>query len=414
MTPQYPEMQRMARYFKEKSPRAKIIVGGPHPSALPIETLQENPDIDFLCKGEGERTFEEFLDCLSGKGDFTSVAGLYLRTKDGIVFTTPRGLMNARELDDCIVDWETILKHGVYFQKVLYNTELIPVLPIITTRGCPFECTFCDEGNIWERKPRSRSVDSVINEMVFLKDKYAIYDFNILDDTFTLNKKRFTELCKKIASLNIRFRITARVKSVDPDMLLELKLAGCQTVAYGVESGDNSVLQRMKKHQTVDDVRHAFKITREAGLQSYALCMVGNMGEDFFAVTKTRDLLRQIDPDFFSVSLMTPYPGSANYSECIRNGWILHKDWKLWVPSVMKTTGYTPPGRTDVMTPNEMLKAYFYMNRFAMQKRFGKKYGRFYPLKPAFYLNEIFPRIKTIGIRTFIKYLSSLLVRGRS
>jgi radical SAM superfamily enzyme YgiQ (UPF0313 family) len=413
MTPQYPEVQRIVRRFKQRRQGAKIIVGGPHPSALSKETLQDNPDIDFVCKGEGERTFKEFLNCLGSDGDLSTVTGLYYRTPKGIVASPPRRLMDARELDECVMEWDAILKHRVYLQKVLYEENLLPVLPIITTRGCPFECTFCDEGNIWERKTRSRSVENVVNEVAYLKDKYKVHDFNFLDDTFTLDTKRCKELCEGIAPLGIRFRITARIKSVTPDVLAGLKRAGCQIIAYGVESGDNAVLQRMKKNQTVEDIKNAFKMTHVAGIPSLALCMVGNMGEDFAAVRKTRALIEEIKPDHFTTSLMTPYPGSANYAECKCNGWLLHNDWALWVPSVMKTANYTPPARTDTMTPEEMLKAYFYMNRFVLLNRFRRKYGRYYIFRPRFYSKEIGPRIKTIGIGSFVGYLSKLLKRGR-
>jgi len=321
--------------------------------------------------------------------------------------------MPASNLDDYWVDWEAIFKHGLYFQKILYTEAPVPVLPIITTRGCPFECTFCDEGSIWERKTRSRSVENVITEISYLKSTYGVKDFNILDDTFTLNKERCAEICERLVPLDIRFRITANTKSVNPEMLKGLKNAGCQMIAYGVESGDDAVLRRMKKNQTVNDVKYAFRITREAGIPSFALCMVGNLGEDFAAVKKTLKLIEEIEPDFFSSSLMTPYPGSQNYAECDRNGWILHHDWERWVPSVMKTKGYTPPARTDMMIPSEILDAYFFLNRYVLLNRFRKKYGRLYPFKPNFYVNEILPRIRTIGINSFIGYLTKLIVRNK-
>lgn len=411
MTPQYSEMQRKVRGFKHRRSDAVVIVGGPHPSALPVETLKENPEIDFVCKGEGERTFEEFLSCLHGNADFSSVNGLYYRKDGEIKSAPPRILIPASDLDKFCVDWESILKHGLYVQKTLYSKEPIPVLSIITTRGCPFECTFCDEGSIWERNPRSRSVDSVIAEFEFLKSKYGVKDFNILDDTFTVNRERCAEICERLVPLDIRFRITANTKSVNPEMLKGLKRAGCQSIAYGVESGDNEVLRRMKKNQTVDDVKYAFRITREAGIPSYALCMVGNIGEDFTSVIKTRELIEQIEPDYFSSTLMTPYPGSRNYADCLKNGWVMHHDWERWVPSVMKTKGYTPPVHTDKMTADEMLKAYFYLNRYVLLNRFRRKYGRPYFLKPNFYINEIFPRIRTIGIGSFVGYLSKLMLR---
>lgn len=413
MTPQYPEMQRAVKKFKERNHLCTVIVGGSHPTALPMETLDENPGIDFICKGEGERTFEEFLTCYRNRAEFSVINGLFYRDNGKIAASSPRSLMPAADLDNYEVDWETIFKHGLYIQKILYSEVPVPVLPIITTRGCPFECAFCDEGNIWERKTRSRSIENVINEVTFLKSSYGVNDFNILDDTFTLDRTRCAEMCERLAPLSIRFRITANTRSVSPEMLKGLKRAGCQMIAYGVESGDDAVLRRMKKNQTVEDVKYAFRITREAGIPSFALCMVGNLGEDFPAVKKTLKLIEEIEPDFYSSSLMTPYPGSYNYTECVKNGWILHHEWERWVPSVMKTKGYTPPSRTDKMTTDEILKAYFYLNRYVLLNRFRNKYGRWFFLKPNFYINEIIPRIRTIGISSFINYLTKLMVRGK-
>jgi radical SAM superfamily enzyme YgiQ (UPF0313 family) len=322
-------------------------------------------------------------------------------------------LMPAEDLDAFTVDWETILRYGPYIQRVLYSEAPIPVLPVITTRGCPFECTFCDEGNIWERRARSRSVANVVGEVEHLIKTYGARDINILDDTFTVNRSRCMDICDKLIPLNIRFRITANIKSVTPELLQKLKAAGCQMIAYGVESGDNEVLRRMRKRQTVDDIKQAFRITREAGLPSFALCMVGNLGETFASVKKTRDLIREIDPDHFSASLMTPYPGSANYAECSANGWIQHRDWARWVPSVMKTKDYFPPSRTDTMDGNELLQVYFFMNRFALLNRFRKKYGKAYFLRWSFYRNELFPRIANIGLGQFLAYFGRLVFRRR-
>jgi anaerobic magnesium-protoporphyrin IX monomethyl ester cyclase len=413
MTPQYPSMQEAIALFRKKRPGARIAVGGPHPSALPRETLQENPEIDIACKGEGEQTFDELLIALSEGHPLADVKGLFFRTQKGIVATSSRALMPAENLDSYPVDWEMILRHGPYIQRVLYSETPIPVLPVITTRGCPFECTFCDEGNIWERRARSRSVSNVIEEITYLIKTYGVQDFNILDDTFTVNRARCMEICDYLIPLKIRFRITANIKSVTPELLQKLKLAGCQMIAYGVESGDNDVLRRMKKRQTVDDVKHAFRISRETGITTFALCMVGNLGETFDAVKRTRDLIREIDPDHFSAALMTPYPGSTNYAECSRNGWILHRDWSRWVPSVMKTTNYVPPSRTDTMDTEQLLHAYFFMNRFVLLNRYRKKYGRFYFLKANFVGNEILPRIRSIGIGPFLAYLGRLFFKKR-
>ncbi len=411
MTPQCFEAARKIRMFNELTPHAKIIVGGPHPSALPMETMREMPEVDYLCKGEGEKTFEDFLRFLAGKERIEQINGLFWREGEAVRANTPRELMDQVELDSYPVDWEKIMEKGPYPQKLPYTPEIVPALSVITTRGCPFECTFCDEGSIWNRRVRMRSIDNVIGELTFLARKFNVRDFDILDDTFTLNKARVADFCRKAEPLGIRFKITAKTKTVDAGMLAALKGAGCQLIGYGVESGDEEVLKKMKKKQTLEDIRRAFDLTRKAGIASYALCMVGNIGEDMEAVRKTARLIGEIRPDMFSCSIMTPYPGSENYKICNKNGWILHHEWEHWVPSALKTKGFRPVARTDKMGPAELIKAYYFMNRYVLKARFRRKYGRFYAVRPLFYRNEFLPRLKTIGPRAFSKHFMDMFVK---
>lgn len=412
MTPQYYEVSKVVSKFKTWTPASAIIIGGPHPSALPEQTLQEIEEIDFLCKGEGEQTFEDFINYLSGKVDLESVNGLFYRRYGKVSANAPRQLMSSEELDHYSVDWEKLMGYGPYMQKLVYLKTTEPAAPVITTRGCPFECTFCDEGNIWQRKVRMRSIDSVIGEVKYLNSRFKVEHFNILDDTFTLKKSRVLELCHRIAPLNIKFRITATTRTVDAEILEHLKKAGCQLIAFGVESGDDEVLKRMKKRQTVADVRRAFELTEDANIPSYALCMVGNIGEDMDAVKRTATLIEEIKPDFFACSIMTPYPGSENYKTCKAQGWILHHEWEWWVPSVLKTKDFRVVSRTDKMNKDELIRAYYFMNRRVLIDRFKKKYGRAFLLSLAFYVNEILPRLKTIGYRTFLSYTMNIFLKN--
>jgi len=409
MTPQYYEAFKAIKRFKELTPQAKIIVGGPHPSALPEDTLKEIKDIDFLCKGEGEKTFEDFLDFLKNKKSLNDIDGLYYHEKGQIFSNRLRELMSKEELEEYRVDWNKILEYGPYKQKLVYTDKIERALSVITTRGCPFQCTFCDEGNIWQRKARMRTIESVIDEIKWLHRNFKTNHFNILDDTFTLNKSRVIQFCNKITPLKIKFRITAKTTTIDKEMLQNLKEAGCQVVAFGVESGDENVLRLMKKKQTIADIKHAFKLTHEVGISSYALCMVGNIGEDMNAVKKTAKLIKEIKPDFFSCSIMTPYPGSENYKICKKNGWILHYNWEHWVPSVLKIKNFKVVSRTDKMDDKDMLNAYYFINRSVLFNRFTGKYTNFFFFNFRFYINEVFPRVKTIGVKSFLLHFINVI-----
>lgn len=408
MTPQISDAKKAIEHIKNKIPSIRIIAGGAHATALPHETLKEIEQVDFLCKGEGELVFSDFLHYLKDQMPLESIAGLHYRRNGEIVSNEPRELIGEQMLEEYSIDWEKLFHYGPYRQKLSYRDEIHPVFPVITARGCPFSCTFCDEGNIWQRKVRMRSIENVAGEIRYLIDTYKSRIFNILDDTFTLKKARLLEFCSQVSSLNIRFRITARVNTIDEEILSALKGAGCELIAYGVESGDDEVLKGMKKQQTVEQIENAFRLTRQAGIYSFALCMVGNLNEDYRAVKKTCDLIKRIRPDLFSCAIMIPYPGSENYRICEKNGWILNHDWQQWVPSLLKTDNYRPVAKTGAMDERQIMKAYYFMNRLVLQRRFAFKYGRFFILNRQFYLNELYPRIKTLGLNTFLRHLKNL------
>jgi anaerobic magnesium-protoporphyrin IX monomethyl ester cyclase len=397
MTPQYYFAQSAIRFVKKRNASCVTVLGGNHASSLPVQTLQELPELDYLCAGEGEKTFAEFLSMIqSGRPE--QIDGLFHRHRDEIVVPAPRALMSSEELDQLPNPaWEIMLEHGCYREKINYVQKPVDVFAVITSRGCPFECTFCDEGTLWKRRVRSRRISTVVSEIRFLIDRYGARHFNLLDDTFTLAPRRVKEFCDAVRSLNINYRITAHVNTVTPDLLNDLASSGCKLVAFGVESGDQGVLDAMKKRQTLDTVRRAFEMTNRTGMMSYALCMVGNIGEDFTAVKRTESFVKAIGATLFSVAVMTPYPGSVNYETCTRNGWLLHKDWKRWTPSPIRQKKWEPVARTDKMDRKQIVKAYYYLSRRFMYIRFRRKYGQWYWANLHFWRAEVAVRLKSIG-----------------
>ncbi|MBF0275482.1 MAG: radical SAM protein, partial [Nitrospinae bacterium] len=318
MTPQYFHCQKAISLVKDMFPHCKTILGGPHASALPDSTMKEIEKLDFLCVGEGEKTFKEFLLALNDQQEnFDDIKGLFWRKEGKTVFTGERELMKEEELDALpMAAWDVIFKKGLYFQTINYVNKPVPVFSIITTRGCPFECTFCDENSIWKRKVRERKIAHVIEEIKYLKETFHAEHFNVLDDTFTLKPKRVKEFCGRVKQFNLSYRITAKVNTVTQEMLYDIADSGCKLVSYGVESGDEEVLKIMKKKQSLEAVKKAFEMTKKTGMVSYALCMVGNIGEGFNEVRKTAEFVKHIKADLFSAAIMTPYPGSENYHIC--------------------------------------------------------------------------------------------------
>lgn len=411
MTPQYIKTQRAVEDFRKRFPRAKIIIGGPHPTALPAQTLTEFPGVDYLAAGEGEKTFAEFLEFMEGERDIESINGLFYRKNGEVVSNPPRELMTREELNQAAVDYEKLYEHGPYKVKLSYTDYVGPGFTFITARGCPNKCTFCDEGNIWKGKVRMRDIDSVVEEVEYLVERWGAKYFNILDDTFIMSTRRVKEFCERVKPLNIKFRITSTIRGMNEEILAALKDSGCELIAYGVESGDNEVLRIMKKRQTTDEIKETFAMTKKYGILSYALCMVGNIGEDMDAVRRTAALIKEIEADLMSCSIMIPYPGSENYRVCKENGWLLHTGWENWMPSVLKTKDFAVVARTDKMDADEILRAYYFMNRTIVTTRFRHKYGKYFYIMPDFYINEIMPRMKSIGPAAFLRHAARMFAR---
>lgn len=414
MTPQFGKVRTAAVTIKAICPKSAIIVGGSHPTALPVDTLRAIPEIDFLCVGEGEKTFTEFLDAFSLNGSVIKdpIAGLYVNNASGDITTPPhRELMEASQLDSYLSfpAIDMMLKYGPYIQNPHYIDELVPLYAVLSARGCPFECTFCDEGNIWKRKVRERSLDNVLTEINYLIDHYGARHFGIIDDTFTLKHERVYDFCRRVAPLGIRYSILGRVNTVDAKLLQALKESGCGSVGYGVESGDEKVLELMKKRQTLDQVRQAFKLTHEAGLMTYAFCMVGNIGEEWESINKTARFVSEINASLFSAPIMIPYPGSENYRICESNGWILSKNWDDWVGSANNIKNWHPVSRTDTMDAETLKKAYYHINHLFAFNFFRRKFGKMYYLNPNFYKTVVLSRIKSMGLIGMIRQTINLL-----
>lgn len=412
MTSQYFAARKDISMFREKVPSAKIIVGGAHPSSLPEDTMQENPGIDFLCVGEGEKTFEEFLQKYASGQGVAGVRGLYFRNDNRVVGNEPRELMSEAELIALpMPSWDIVYRDGLYYGRPVYSSSDVPVFPVMTARGCPYRCAFCDEGTIWKRKLRYFDVERCVQEIAYLYHELGARHFNILDDTFTVNPKRVEMFCNLIKEnqLEIQWRVTAKVNTVNLEMLKTMAASGCLLIAYGVESGSQKVLDRMHKQQTIDQIHKAFALTKKAGLLAFALCMVGNFGETFEDVKKTARLLADINADIYSCSIMTPYPGSENYRLAMENGWIQHLDWEQFVPTPIRLRNYRPICRTDTMSGEEILKSYYYLNRYLLLKKYRIRYGPLFFVNPGFFKHEILSRLKRIGFNGLWKHVKGLI-----
>lgn len=198
-------------------------------------------------------------------------------------------------------------------------TKSSPIAFMITSRGCPYRCTFCSS-KIYTRKYRFRTAENVINEVSFLV-KNGFKDITFFDDSFTVNRKRVLEICDKIKDKQISWRCLSRVDNVDKELLKSMKDSGCYQIQFGVESGSQRMLNLMKKGIKVNQIKKAFELCNKIGIETVGFFMLGYPGETIKTIEKTIKLAHAIKPDFVTFNLFTPLPGSEIFDKMPIKEW---------------------------------------------------------------------------------------------
>jgi radical SAM superfamily enzyme YgiQ (UPF0313 family) len=340
----------LALELKSRDKSVLVILGGVHPTALPGEILK-NKAVDIVVRGEGEETINELFTKIGPKS-LSKVRGISYRHNGKIMHNPDRGLIH--DLDGLPLPAYHLLPLDRYERAY-----------IMTSRGCPGHCTFCGSHIIFGRRTRYRSHMLVVDEMEMLK-KYGFDYIWFTDDTFTLDKKRTHDICDEIIrrGLKMKWICMSRVNTVDGELLLKMKRAGCIRVNFGIECGDVAVIRKIKKGIRIEDVRKAFGMAKEAGLETTAYLMVGLPGQTWKSVLKTNELLKEIRPTITSVTVLVPYPDTEIYMEMKRAG-IIKDDSQKWEDfGVYKKGEIASPyvmrldGKISGLTEEEIIKAY--------------------------------------------------------
>lgn len=407
MTSQVRLALEIAHLIKEMDKEITIFVGGPHASALPEEILREE-GIDFVVIGEGEITALELVDSLlKKKNNYYQIEGIAYRQNGRVRINPAREMLG--DLDSLpFPAWHLLpLKRYSVSQMGVDVTK--PVFALLSSRGCPNNCIFCDSHTIFGRKFRGRSAQNILSEMKFLKEHFLATQFDFVDDLITVNRKRLEDLCDLIIKekLDIRWMSNARVNTVDYKLLKKMEAAGCERIDFGVESGDERVLKAINKKISLAQIRDAHRWARKAGLKTTTFLMVGNLGEDFSSIKKTIKLVEEIQSDNPGVSIATPFPGTALYQIAKDNNWLCETDWSKYVTSPYILPRYKPVMRTDKMMPDQILNAYYYVNSKFLKRKFQTKYGGWFLLNPYFYFDKMF-RVENIK-----DFFNKLTVAGK-
>ncbi len=331
-TSSFPDAIRLANHCREILPEAKIVFGGVHVSALREQLMNEFYVIDYCVVGEGEQTLLELVEC--NDEDLSHIQGLIWRDGHEVIFNGHREKL--LDLDTLPIPSYNKL-HGFpeAYKLPIFNYPKAPGTTIITSRGCPFRCSYCDR-SVFQSSYRYNSADYILKMMQYLHDTYGMRHVNIYDDTFTLQRKRIEEFChKKIASgLKMTFNCAARAEQVDPELLKLLKKAGCWMISLGIETGDPDLLRKHRYYggKIPEDAlqmnRDAVKMIRKAGIRAKGLFMLGLPGETDESIERSIRYVLSLPLDDFNLAKFTPFPGSPAY-QTIHEFGEFDEDWSL-------------------------------------------------------------------------------------
>jgi anaerobic magnesium-protoporphyrin IX monomethyl ester cyclase len=306
----------IAKMIKENSPKTVVIAGGPHTIALGEAVIDECKDVDYFVYGEGEMTIVELLAAIGSGIDPKSVNGIGFMSKEGKVVTKPREMIE--KLDDLPLPAYHLFDVQSY-RPVAGMFKRLPFANIMTSRGCPFNCAFCNK-LVWGYKMRMRSPKNIIEEVKLLREKYGVREIAFFDDTFTMDKNRVIELCNLLreSAPGLIWKCSTRVDSISPELLKQMKAAGCYSIGFGLESGNQDMLNRINKGITLEQSRSAIKMAKKAGLETRAYFMLNLPGDTKETTEQTIKFSRELDPDFVDFEITHPYP-NTNLWKSIEN-----------------------------------------------------------------------------------------------
>ncbi|HIQ06745.1 MAG TPA: radical SAM protein [Anaerolineae bacterium] len=367
-TPLIPDAWEMA--LRAKRLGLTTILGGPHLTLMPMETMTEKPWVDFVFKGEAEQGLVELVNAVDAGRDHGRIPGLYFRHGDEIVQSLESPMME--DLDALPFPAHDLFRIDRYTNLQPLTDGLDPharSFTIITSRGCPYQCTFCSKpvtGNSW----RGRSVDNVIAEWRWLVRDLGATEIGVTDDIWNLKLDRAKELCRRLIAegLNTVPWVTIhgmKVNHTDLELFQLMKAAGCKRVGFGVESGDPWILRNViHKGQTPDMVRDAFRNAKAAGLQTMGFFIFGMPYETEETMERTIQFALELDPDLANFLIAAPFPGTKMYDLIKREGEIFARDWHDYAIHEDKAR-FTMPGYDPDLVVRKWREAYrrFYLYR---------------------------------------------------
>ena len=325
-TPFYKMASLTCRCLKERFPNIPVILGGPHVTVMKKDALLE-PSVDYGVIGEGEQTLLALLTALAKKEPIDDIPNVIHRVDGQLLMNE---IVDQRlDINELPIPDRSDLPLDSYYDSLSLHGK---AMSMMTTRGCPFRCLFC-EADVRGGRYRAREVSLVIDEMKHIVNELGFPEIVIYDDTFTVNRKRTVAICEAILKDGLKFSwdCRTRVDCVDEELLALMKRAGCHRISFGVEAASERVREVLRKDITDEQIRNAFLWSRCVGIRTIGYFMLGTPTETKEEIEQTIKYAIELSPDIAHFCITAPYPGTDLYRMGVSMGVIPDDFWQCYV-----------------------------------------------------------------------------------
>lgn len=390
----------LSAVLRDIIPDTLQVLGGPHPSALPENSLNAS-SADCVVIGEGEETFLELANYYSdfqGTKDFSRIKGIAFRDKNSIVLTQARPRI--QDLDSIPFPARHLIRMEEYIKigKAPGSQKNRRFATMLTSRGCPNNCIFCSIKNVWGQKWRARSPENVVEEIEELVRRYRIKEIHFLDDNISLNKKRMAGICDLLVERGLDISWTTPngvyVTTLDRNLLYKMKKSGCYQLAFGIESGNEHVLHDIiHKTLSLSRAKDVIRCAREMGIWTHGFFVIGFPNETYEMMQDTLDFARSANLDSAYFSIATPFHGTELYNLMVKDGFDPNNFSKL--SNVDSAAG------SNIFTPEEIMGIQTGLIRGFYKFRFNEE------IKPI----NVLKRFKNMRSGSDLRFLTGKIYR---
>jgi len=313
LSPVYHEVIEIFRLIRSIKPNTPICLGGAYVTTIMEDVFDDTP-ADFAVYGEGEITFSHLLSYLKGKLPIEQINGIMYKKGEKIITNPPQEQI--RDLDS--------IPYPAY---ELFKMNRYPVHRIVTSRGCPYKCVFCNSSSIWLGKWRKREPEKVVEEIEYLINNYKKKTFIFNDNSFNVDLKRVESFCNKILQRKLKFlwSTPVRVEIITSEIAQLMQKSGCYNVGIGIESANNSILERMQKKNTIEAVQKGIRIFKDAGIEVLGQFVIGSPGDTLETVKESIEFAKKSELDFVMFYSILPFKTTAQWDYVLKNGQLYSK-----------------------------------------------------------------------------------------